>query len=281
MGEVFKGSEAITQGELTGWALRRWYRPIFRDVYVPKQHVLTVQDRTVGAWLWSKRNAVITGVAASALHGAEWVQADIPIELRMDCSRPPRGIIARDNNLLSDEVMYVSELRVTTPARTAFDLGRYLRRGQALARLDALMRATPFSVEDVQLLIKRYKGARGIRQLRELLPLVDGGAASPRETWLRLLYIDAGLPKPTTQIPVVENGRLVRMLDMGWEDFMVAAEYDGEQHQTSRLQYLKDMDVLPRLARLGWIVDRVVKEHREADIIRRAYNAMTSRGWKP
>jgi hypothetical protein len=143
MGEVFKGSEAITQGELTGWALRRWYRPIFRDVYVPKQHVLTVQDRTVGAWLWSKRNAVITGVAASALHGAEWVQADIPIELRMDCSRPPRGIIARDNNLLSDEVMYVSELRVTTPARTAFDLGRYLRRGQALARLDALMRATP------------------------------------------------------------------------------------------------------------------------------------------
>lgn len=281
MGEVFKGSEAITQGELTGWALRRWYRHIFRDVYVPKQHVLTVQDRTVGAWLWSKRNAVITGVAASALHGAEWVQADIPIELRMDCSRPPRGIIARDNNLLSDEVMYVSELRVTTPARTAFDLGRYLRRGQALARLDALMRATPFSVEDVQLLIKRYKGARGIRQLRELLPLVDGGAASPRETWLRLLYIDAGLPKPTTQIPVVENGRLVRMLDMGWEDFMVAAEYDGEQHQTSRLQYLKDMDVLPRLARLGWIVDRVVKEHREADIIRRAYNAMTSRGWKP
>lgn len=281
MGEVFKGSEAITQGELTGWALRRWYRPIFRDVYVPKQHVLTGQDRTVGAWLWSKRNAVITGVAASALHGAEWVQADIPIELRMDCSRPPRGIIARDNNLLSDEVMYVSELRVTTPARTAFDLGRYLRRGQALARLDALMRATPFSVEDVQLLIKRYKGARGIRQLRELLPLVDGGAASPRETWLRLLYIDAGLPKPTTQIPVVENGRLVRMLDMGWEDFMVAAEYDGEQHQTSRLQYLKDMDVLPRLARLGWIVDRVVKEHREADIIRRAYNAMTSRGWKP
>ena len=183
--------------------------------------------------------------------------------------------------MLSDEVMYVSELRVTTPARTAFDLGRYLRRGQALARLDALMRATPFSVEDVQLLIKRYKGARGIRQLRELLPLVDGGAASPRETWLRLLYIDAGLPKPTTQIPVVENGRLVRMLDMGWEDFMVAAEYDGEQHQTSRLQYLKDMDVLPRLARLGWIVDRVVKEHREADIIRRAYNAMTSRGWKP
>ena len=46
--------------------------------------------------------------------------------------------------------------------------------------------------------------------------LRDGGAASPKETWLRLLFIDAGLPRPTTQIPAVrEHGRLVRMLDMG------------------------------------------------------------------
>ena len=40
---------------------------------------------------------------------------------------------------------------------------------------------------------------------REVLPLVDGGAASPQETRLRLLFIDSGLPRPTTQIPVVEG----------------------------------------------------------------------------
>jgi hypothetical protein len=97
--------------------------------------------------------------------------------------------------------------------------------------------ATPFSAEDVLLIAKRHHGARGTRQLRELLPLVDGGAASPKETWLRLLLIDAGFPKPTTQIPAVEDhGRLVRMLDLGWEDFMVAAEYDGDQHRTNRDQ---------------------------------------------
>jgi hypothetical protein len=282
MGEVLIGREAVANGMLTRHELQRWYRSIFPGIQVPKGWEPTLRDRTAGAWLWSKRQAVITGVAASALHGAEWVDDTAVIELRFNCTRPPRGIIARNETLADDERTYVGRLPVTTPARTAFDLGRHLRRGQALARLDALMRATPFSMEDVQLLDKRYQGARGIRRLRELLPLVDGGAASPRETRLRLLFIDAGFPKPVTQIPVVdERGRLVRTLDMGWEDFMVAAEYDGDRHRTDRPQYVKDLKVFPKLERLGWIVVRVIKEDDEQDIIARAYRAMVARGWKP
>jgi hypothetical protein len=281
MGNVFKGSEARTAGQLTEWSLQRWYRPIFRDVYIPKQRAATVRDRTVGAWLWSKRNAVIAGVAASALHGAEWVDPDVPIELRLDCSRPPIGIIARDETLLDDEITHVAGLPVTTPARTAFDLGRFLWRAQALARLDALMRARPFSIEDVLLIAKRRKGARGIRQLRELLPLVDGGAASPQETRLRLLFIDAGLPKPTTQIPVYDGWGLIGLLDMGWEDFKVAAEYDGDQHRTNRVQYVKDIRRIPKIERQGWIHVRVIAEDYDDDVVDRTRHAMVSRGWKP
>jgi hypothetical protein len=61
------------------------------------------------------------------------------------------------------------------------------------------------------------------------------------KTWLRLLPIDAGLPKQTTQIPVSESWRMVGLLDMGWEEFMVAAEYDGDQHRTDRRQIVKDI----------------------------------------
>ena len=144
------------------------------------------------------------------------------------------------------------------------------------------MYATPFSIEDVLLLAKRYRGARGVRRLKDALPLVDGGAASPKETWLRLLFIDAGMPRPTTQIPVVDGrGRLVRMLDMGWEDFMVAAEYDGDQHRTNRIQYVKDLRTTPKIEKLGWIVVRVIKEDRPKDIVQRAWTAMVSRGWRP
>lgn len=215
MGQVFVGSEAIRAATLTEHQLRRWYRPIFRDVYLPRWDHPSLHDRIVGAWLWSRRRAVVAGAAASALHGARWVDEDTPIELIAKNARPQRGLLVRHETLSPDEFTQLRGLPVTTVARTAFDLGRHLPRGQAVTRLDALMQATPFSVEDVTMLATRHHGARGLRRLRLALPLVDGGAASPRETWLRLLFIDAGLPKPTTQIPIWRGQYLVGVFDMG------------------------------------------------------------------
>ncbi|MDT5257378.1 MAG: hypothetical protein QOD10_2458 [Mycobacterium sp.] len=279
MGDVFIGSEAIAAAELNDYQLRRWYRTIFRDVYMAKCDEPSLDDRILGAWLWSRRRAVIAGAAASALHGAQWVGADTPVELVSKSARPQRGLIVRNETLGADEATTIRRLPVTSVARTAFDLGRHLPRAQALARLDALMRATPFSLEDVSVLAKRYRGARGLRRHGDVLPLVDGGAASPKESWLRLLLIDAGLPKPTTQIPVNDGWRPVGVLDMGWEDYMVAVEYDGDQHRTNRRQFVKDIDRLAKFQDLGWILVRVVAEHRPDDVINRVYQALTRRGY--
>ena len=130
-------------------------------------------------------------------------------------------------------------------------------------------------------LAERYPGARGLKRLRIALPLVDRGAASPKETWLRLVFIDAGLPKPMTQRQVFDGHKLVRVLDMCWEEFMVGAEYDGDQHRTSRKQYAKDVQVKRKLARLGWNVTYVIKEDRRDDIVKSAWEAMVARGWRP
>ncbi|TDH55120.1 hypothetical protein E2F47_10340 [Mycobacterium eburneum] len=281
MGEVFVGSEAIEAGLLTDNDLRRRCRPIFRGVYIPRQQEPSLRDRTVGAWLRTRRRGVIAGVAASALHGARWVDADTPIELIAPHVRPQRGLVVRDESLGDDEVTKVAGLPVTTAARTAYDLGRHLPRNQAIARLDALTRATPFSTEDVLLLAKRHLGARGVQRLRAALPLVDGGAASPRETWLRLLLIDAGFPVPCTQIPVVKGPTPVAFLDMGWKEFMVAAEYDGDQHRTDRASYRNEHWRREYVDELGWLVVRVIKEDRPDYIIERVDRAMRRRGWHP
>jgi hypothetical protein len=279
MQHVFIGSEALAGGVVTRHELRRWYRAIYQDVYLPKRRPVSLRDRTIGAWLWSRRRGIVAGAAASALHGAQWVDADTAVELVWRNGRPPRGICVRNETIADDEQTFACKLPVTTPARTAFDLARHLPRGPALERLDALMRATPFSVDDVAMLAQRYPGARGLRQLRELLPFVDGGAASPKETWLRLLLIDAGFPIPTTQIPVQERWRLIAMLDTGWEDFKVAAEYDGDQHRSDRGQYVHDQRRQRKLARMGWINVRVIAEDRRQDIIERVDRALRSRGW--
>jgi hypothetical protein len=282
MGEIFIGTEAVADGVVTRHQLARWYRPLYPNVHTPRGHAPTLNDRTIGAWLWSKREGIVSGVAASAIHGAEWVDDGVPVELIWNCTRPPGGIVTRNERIADDEISWAGQLPVATSARTACDLGRYLPRGQAIARMDALMRATPYSAEEVLLLAKRYRGSRGVRRLKDVLPLVDGGAASPRETALRLLFIDAGLPKPTTQVPIFDHdGRLLRTVDMGWEEFMVAAEYDGDQHRTDRPQYVKDLRVIPKLERLGWIILRVIKEDRRHEVIQRAWDAMVSRGWRP
>lgn len=282
MRTVFLGSEAVAQRRVTEHELRRWHRAIYRDVYVPSRHELTLRDRIEGAWLWSRRRAVIAGTAASALHGAAWVDDDIRIEVIWNCTRPPAGVIARDETVADDEVTRVAGLPVTTVARTAYDLGRHLPREQALARLDALMHATPFSVEDVLLLAKRYPGARGLRRLRAALPLVEGGAESPKETWLRLLLlIDAGLPTPTTQIPVLDGYWPVAFVDMGWEKYKVAVEYDGDQHRSDRRRYVKDQRRLRKLEQMGWIVIRVIAEDKPDDVVRRVRAALLARGWRP
>lgn len=104
---------------------------------------------------------------------------------------------------------------MTTRERTAFDLGRHLDRFGALARLDALMWNQHYDIAEVLHLADRHRHARGVIQLRELLPLVDGGAASPRESMLRLWLLDCGFPRPQTQIPVFDGTRPIAFLDSG------------------------------------------------------------------
>jgi hypothetical protein len=76
-------------------------------------------------------------------------------------------------------------LLVTNPARTAFDLARHLPRAVAVAHLDALSAATGVTAADVTPLIERHRDARGVRQCRNALSLMDSGAQSPKETWVR------------------------------------------------------------------------------------------------
>jgi hypothetical protein len=277
MGEVFLGREALGGG-LKRHDLRRWYKPIFRGVYIPKWSTPSLHDRVVGAWLTSNRTGVIAGVAASALHGADWVDDTEPIEILVDDRRRQPGLLVRTDRLADDEVTMHGELPVTTPARTAFDLGRYQKRSAAIARLDALMRAAPFSADDVSMSMHRYGPVRGVRQLRELLPLVDPGAESPKESWLRLLLIDNGFPIPETQIPVGDGDEPFAFLDMGWRHIQLAVEYDGDHHRTDRPQYVKDMRRLPRIQRCGWEVIRVIAEDRESEILAAVYEAWLRRG---
>ena len=109
---------------------------------------------------------------------------------------PPAEAFTPGRTGLDDgETQTICGMPVTTPARTALDLACRYPPGKAVAAIDALARATDLKPADVELLAERYKGRRGIRRARLALSLVDAGAESPRETWLRLLLLRAGFPR--------------------------------------------------------------------------------------
>ena len=277
----FIGSAALSRGELTRHELKRWFTWMLPDVYIARGVEPDLRDRIRATWLWSGRRGIVAGVAASAMYGAEWVDDDAPVELVWRNGRPPEDVIMRNDTLTPEEITKVAGIPVTTPARTAFDLGRLLSRDDAVARLDALLCTVPSALYEVQSVIDRHPGVRGAKRLPIALNLADGGAQSPKETWLRLLFIDAGLPRPSTQIRVYDGRRLVRRLDMGWEKYKVAAEYDGDQHRTRRSQYVKDIQSKRTLARLRWESLNVVNEDSLAFIVDWATRALKARGWRP
>lgn len=279
--QPFIGSEALAAGVMNRHELRTYYRAIMPNVYLDKRIEPSLQQRTTAAWLWSRQQAVIAGAAASALHGSRWIDQAAPIELIWRNARAPQRVITRADLLLDGETQVLNGLSVTTPERTAFDIGRRGALGRAVADLDALAAATHFKVRDVVELAANHRHVRGLRKLEAALELVDAGSQSPKETWLRLLLVEAGFPKPRTQIPVLGRDGFPRyFLDMGWEDILLAVEYDGDQHWTNPAQHASDVDRLEYLNRMGWTVVRVVSRHRPTDVIRRvrcAWDTLTRR----
>ena len=274
MAQVFIGSEAFAAGTVSKYDLRARYRRVLPDVYIAKGAPLSLRDRTVAAWLWSRRRGVISGVAASALHGARWVDDDAVIELNWPGRKSPPGVTARNETLLDAEISSRAGVSVTSIPRTAFDLARRGPAGQAVERLDALAAVTNFAVQDVLDIAANHPHVKGLQRVRGLLEQVDAGAQSPRETWLRLLLIEAGLPRPETQIPVPRlDGYSHYFLDMGWRDVMVAVEYDGEQHRVDRNIYRDDLARSEYIAHVGWRRIRVIAGHRKTDIVRRVRQA--------
>lgn len=206
MSDPFLGSEALASPLLSRHELRSRYVALHRDVYVARDAELTAVVRAKAAWLRSRRRGVLAGFSAAALHGSKWVDAARLAEIIDTNRRHARGVRVWEERIECDEITVVDGMAVTTPARTALDLARRHPRGVAVAAIDALVQATELKMADVELLVDRYRGRHDIKAARAALALVDGGAQSPKESWLRVLLIDAGFPRPQTQIAGATNG---------------------------------------------------------------------------
>ena len=149
----------IRRGVLTPAALRNGaWQSVFRGLYVDSRLVHDHRRRCVEAVATLPSGAAIAGRSAAYLYGAGTVGPDEPIEV-------VRAVRAAD-------VRVRGELRITSPARTCWDLARSLDAVSAGALVDALVRSRVVAVAD---LVTYARARAGVAGWRRLLAVVRSG----------------------------------------------------------------------------------------------------------
>ncbi len=242
-------------------------RRVLREVYAVAQAPDDTWMRATALGLVVPECAVVADRTAAWLHGVDILPRTAlttapPIQVVHTTDtrvrRPETD--GRRRGLVRTDVTVVHGVRVTTALRTALDLGRTLWRYDALAAIDGFLRiGVPHELLVTE--IGRFRGFRGVRQLRVLAPLGDARAESPGESTLRLHWIEADLPAPEVQFWVyAEDGTAVFRLDLADPEARYAAEYDGADFHTSEVDVRRDADRRAWLEERSWTVDPFTKD---------------------
>ena len=243
-------------------------RRLYREVYVDARLELSASARVRAVALVTPPHLIVCDRTAASIHEVEaWRYFELDVEPRLELcalrdhepsTRPELRCLTRD--LQPQDVMTIDGLRVTTPLRTALDLGCRLARRDAFAAMNALARAQRFDRRDAMRTLPRYRRRRGVVQLKQLVPHLEPRVESWRESWVLLEIIDFGLPTPEPQHEIVVDGRVLYRLDFAYPHAKVAVEYDGEEFHTSDEDRLADERRRNWLRERGWTVIVVTKE---------------------
>lgn len=235
----------------------------FYGVFVPTHLPDTNELRASAVALVTTASHVICDRTAAWLHGVDTyayaeLQTAPDVEtcaLRGHRSTRLQGTDGRTRDLTDADTSVLGGVRVTTPLRTALDLGCNLRRREAMAALNAFARLHGITAQRLATELPRLRRRRGVVQLRELAPLVDPRIESQRESWVWLALHDHDVPMPEPQHWIEIDGVPTYRLDFAWILARVCVEYDGvEAHEKSEDQRRRDESRRAWLRAHGWTV---------------------------
>ncbi|MGE2690354.1 hypothetical protein [Mycolicibacterium pulveris] len=146
----------------------------------------------------------------------------------------------------------------TTPAWTAVEVARGLRRHRALATLDAALRSGTCDARQLRIAAGQQAGRRGIVAVRELISLARPEAESPMESEARLVMIDGGVAPTELQYEIVDRDFRTWRVDFAWPECGLAVEYDGFDWHSDQEQFRRDRLKRAALQEVGWSVLSVV-----------------------
>ena len=229
------------------------WRRLLRDVYVYRDVPLDHRTWCRAAALVLPVGAAIGGLSAAYLWGFEF-RADrvgVVVPRALGLRLPPRMSV-HHTTLADGDLTSRDGLPVTTPERTAFDLGRRLPRADALPLLDAMLHRHVLRRHALRAMVLDRFAWPGSARLLDLLTFADPRAESPMESRLRLVLADARLAPSVPQCEIRHpDGRFLARADLAWPDLGVIVEYDGDHHR-SPARFRQDVARLNAVRMAGW-----------------------------
>lgn len=218
----------------------------------------------------------------------------IHLSRRPGFSRPRRvNVVGHLLEFLPGELVEYDGVRLTSPARTWLDLASMASVDELVIAGDSLVcahgpefpvpREPLCTVVELQDIVAKHAGARGIRAARQALELIRVGADSQPETALRLALVRAGLPEPgLNHVLWGIHGAPVLWPDAAYPEWRISIQYDGAGHGDPG-QYQRDIRRQTVTGEYGWLEVRVSKADLAGDrpaVVRKVRAALESRGWR-
>lgn len=107
---------------------------------------------------------------------------------------------------------------------------------------DWLLARGHVTVEEVLDLALAATWRDGAHESVWILPYLDRGSRSLKESETRAVIEFAGLPRPETNVVLELEDGVVAIVDLLLREQRIAIEYEGVQHQEDRVQYSSDLD---------------------------------------
>lgn len=233
------------------------WRRVLPGVYVVAGAPQSWEQRLEAAGLWAARGYVFSHRAAAALWGfARFKPGAVELTLSRK-HRAPKGVRCHyTTHLHHREVTDRAGFTVTTAARTLLDLSAETTEPDLRASLDQALRMKWTTVEELEALLERHAGHRGVDLLRALVAEV-AGANGPTESELEArvceVLADGGFPRPDKQVPVYAGGAL-RRLDFRIPGTRVVIEADGYEHHSNVHAFERDRHRRNALLARGYLV---------------------------
>jgi hypothetical protein len=230
------GAEGPTAAEARG----PYWRCTARGLFVPASVDARVpEQRIVEAAAIVPLHGGITGWPQLRWAGGRWFGGLEPDGLTprpvvlvspLTDIRAQPGIQVSHEHLDGAELEWLDGLHMTSSVRSLLFEVRFARTlWLAVQAIDMAAYSDLVSLTELVEYIRTHVGWPGIRQARAAVDLADENAWSPRETWLRLVWMsEGGFPRPLTNTPVFDlGGRHIGTPDLLDVEAGVAGEYEG------------------------------------------------------